>query len=76
MWWFALPFFSFLTGLINLPRWSLLAWPATSVATGALLVQTEPPGYDMHGLGFAVGLYTALACVATWILGRGLRRLL
>jgi hypothetical protein len=75
MWWFVLPLFSFLTGLTHLRWWSVFAWPAVSMAVGAILVQAETTNYDMHGFGYVVGLYTGLACVVTWLLGRGLSRL-
>ena len=61
---------SFATGLLRLPRWTILAWPATSVGLGVYAVATEPTHYDMHGFGDFVGAIIAAVCVIAWLLGR------
>ena len=61
---------SFATGLLRLPRWTILAWPATSVGLGVYAVATEPTHYDQHGIGYFVGAIIAAVCVIAWLLGR------
>jgi hypothetical protein len=67
---------SFGTGLLRLPWWSMLLWPAASIALGVYAVLQESPNYDMHGFGYAVGGLVALICVAAWLLGRAVIALL
>ena len=70
--WFALVALGFLAGLLRLPRWASVVPPAASVGVGIYAVVHEPANYDMHGFGYAVGGLVALACMAAWLLGRGL----
>ena len=65
-------FGSFLVGLLRLPRWTIAVFPAISVGWGVAATLTEPPNYDMPGLGLYVGMFMALACAIAWLLGRGL----
>jgi hypothetical protein len=73
--WFFLVGLSFATGLLRLPWWTVLVWPAVSFGLGAYLVADEPPNYDMPGFGYYVGGSVAVVCVAAWLLGRGLAAL-
>ena len=65
---------SFATGLLRLPRWTILPWPVASVALGVYAVATEPTNYDMHGFGYFVGAGIAAGPVIAWLLDRAVPR--
>jgi hypothetical protein len=66
---------AFLIGLAPLPWWSVFACPLAGVGLGVYLVVTEPPNYDMHGLGYLAGGVAALISAIAWLAGRGVQAL-
>jgi hypothetical protein len=71
IWWLLLVM-SICTGVLRVPRWTVLVWPVASVALGIYLVADEPANYDMHGFGYGLGGFVAVLCVVAWLVGRGL----
>lgn len=75
MFWLVIIGLSFCTGLLRVPLWTILVWPAVSLGVGVWAVATEPANYDAPGFGYYFGGFFAVLCLAAWLLGRGLATL-
>jgi hypothetical protein len=66
---------SFAAGLGLRWRSTIVIGPVAAVVYGASLVWNEAPTYDMHGLGYAVGVIGAFFALIVWLIGRWMRNL-
>lgn len=71
--WLGVVMLSLTTGLLAPWRLTLVVWPGVAAVLGVVAVEREPAGYDMPGLGYAVGFTTAAVALAAWLLGRWVR---
>jgi hypothetical protein len=64
---------SFAGGLVLRWRWTVVLGPAAAVILGVATVNAEPHGYDMHGIGYVVGVGAAVLALVVWLIGRWMR---